>query len=285
MGAWRRAGRVQATRAPGAPVIGLLVCLGLAGCGGDGSTTVPAPPPPPAVTVAFEPGPLDVREGETAEIRVAYQVHTLDAPWTLTVSTLPVTASAADFELSGATIDIPAGQGVSGESSFELAALADSQFDEGPETGALRFVPGGGVNARLGADLQVSIQDGGVAPCPALNIVATRPERGEPANIYIHRTFTLQVMEGGQGPVMEFVAPYRKVFPDLIGDLPNSNTNLAINIEAWELTTAAQHVEHAVDIQMRNDTFRDLELAFHAAECDAAGVVCTTEECSMRTAN
>ena len=69
--------------------------------------------------------------------------------------------------------------------------------------------------------------------------------------------------------------------------LPRHNTNFALNIEAWELTTVGRQVEHTVDIQMRHDAFQDpdLELAFHAAECAAAGVACTTEECSLRTAD
>ena len=218
---------------------------------------------------------------------MTYRVRTLDAPWTLSVATLPVTASADDFELPETTIEIPAGQGVSGEASLELAVLGDNQFDEGPETVAVRFVPGGGVNARLGADLQVRIRDGGVSPCPGLNIVATRPKPGGPNDIYIQRSFTLQVMEGEEEPVMEFVAPYVDLARKPVDDLPGTNTNFALNIEAWELTTAGEHVEHTVDIQMRRDASQDpdIELAFHAAECDAAAVACSTEECSLRNAN
>ncbi len=237
------------------------------------------------MTVAFEPGPIEVGEGETAEIRVTYQVRTLDAPWTLSVSTLPVTASAADFELAEATIEIPAGQGVSGESSIALAALPDDQFDEGPETVAVRFVPGGGVNARLGADLQVRIADGGVSPCPELSVVATRPEPGGPADVYVQRTFAFRVMEGDQGPVMEFAAPYLELSQDAVDGLPHSNTNFALHIEAWDVRAEGQHVEHTVDIQMRHDAFQDpdLELAFHGEGCDAAGVVCSTETCGLET--
>lgn len=74
---------------------------------------------------------------------------------TLSVSNLSATASVDDFELAEASVEIPAGQGVSGESLLQLAALGDNQFDGGPETVAVRFVPGGGVNASLGADVRV----------------------------------------------------------------------------------------------------------------------------------
>ena len=262
------------------PVMCLATWFGLSGCGGGPSSTAPQAPPPPAVTVSFEPGPIGVREGETTEIRVSYQVRTLDAPWHLSVSPLPVTASAEDFELATASIEIPAGQGVSGEASVELAAVQDTQFDEGDETVAIRFVPGGGVNARLGADLQVSIRDAGAAPCPGLTIVATRPEPGGPADVYVARSFTFQVMEAHPGLALEFVGPY--VEP-LVPGGDRYNTNFALNIAAWELTTAGDSVEHTVDIQMRHDALRDpdLELTFRGEGCEAAGVACSTENCEF----
>ena len=101
--------------------------------------------------------------------------------WQLAISPLAVSASADDFAVSESAIEIPAGQGVSGEASLELAAAPDGLFDEGDETVAIRFVPGGGVNARLGGDLEVVIHDAGVSPCPGANVVATRPEPGGPA--------------------------------------------------------------------------------------------------------
>ena len=270
-----------------AGLIGLAMWLGLAGCGGGSSPTAQPPPPPPAVTVSFEPGPLVVREGDTAEIRVRYQIRTLDAAWQLSVSPLPVTASTADFELSASSIEIPAGQGVSGEASLELAAVGDNFFDEGEETVAIRFVPGGGVNARLGTDLQVVIHDGGVFPCTGVNVVATRPAPGGPADVFIQRSFTFQVLETSQSPTMEFVGPYRDLRADPVDDLPQYNTNFAGNIAAWEVTTVGQNVEHTVDIQIRHEAFEDpdLELVFHGEGCDAHGVACSTDSCELKAVN
>ena len=284
MGTMRNLGHGVSGRASIPAAMCLATWFGLSGCGGGPSSTAPQTPPPPAVTVSFEPGPIGVREGEITEIRVSYQVRTLDAPWQLSVSSLPVTASADDYELATASIEIPAGEGVSGEATVELAAVEDTQFDEGDETVAIRFVPGGGVNARLGADLQVSIRDAGVAPCPGLSIVATRPEPGGPADVYVARSFTFQVTEAHPGLAMEFVGPYIEPLVDFGEGLPGYNTNFALNIAAWELTTAGENVEHTVDIQMRHDSFQDpdLELTFRGEGCDAAGVACSTENCGLK---
>ena len=156
-------------------VVGL---LGLIGCGGGaGSPGTPQAPPPPAVTVSFAATSLEVREGDSVEIGVRYQVRSLSSPWQLGISPLPESASVDDFELSMPSIEIPAGQGVSGEAVLELTASSDTVFDEGDETVAIRFVPGGGVDASLGTNLRVSIRDAAVSPCTGVSILATPPGR------------------------------------------------------------------------------------------------------------
>ena len=266
--------------------VGLLIWIGLASCGPGGSTTAPQAPPPPAVTVSFEPGSLEVTEGDTAEIRVRYQVRTLDAPWQLAVSPLAVTASDDDFELSAASVEIPAGQGVSGEASLELTAAEDVLFDEGDETVAIRFVPGGGVNARLGGDLQVSIRDAGVAPCAGLNVVATRPAPGGPADVFIQRSFTFEVTEPQESLAMEFLGPYTEP-PARLLETFRLNTNFAVNIGAWRLAADGPVLRHTVDIQMRQEAFRDPDLAlvFHGEGCDEVGVACSSQDCRQNTVN
>ena len=274
-------------RRPGAlSAAGVWIWIGLASCGPGGSTTAPQAPPPPAVTVSFEPGSLEITEGDTAEIRVRYQVRTLDAPWQLAVSPLAVTASDDDFELSTASVEIPAGQGVSGEVSLELAATEDGQFDEGDETVAIRFVPGGGVNARLGGDLQVSIRDAGVAPCAGLNVVATRPEPGGPADVFIQRSFTFEVTEPRESLAMEFAGPYTEP-PARLVELLRINTNLAVNIESWTLAADGPVLRHTVDIQMRQEAFEDPDLAlvFHGEGCDEVGVACSAQDCQANPVN
>ena len=278
---------VGLARRPGALYgVGLLIWTGLASCGPGGSTTAPQAPPPPAVTVSFEPGSLEVSEGDTAEIRVRYQVRTLDAPWQLAISPLAVTASDDDYELSTGSVEIPAGQGVSGEASLELTAAEDGQFDEGDETVAIRFVPGGGVNARLGGDLQVSIRDAGVAPCAGLNVVATRPEPGGPADVFIERSFTFEVTGPQESLAMEFLGPYTEPPARLLEHL-RLNTNFAVNIGAWRLAADGAVFRHTVEVQTRQEAFRDPDLAlvFHGEGCDEVGVACSSQDCRQNTVN
>ena len=260
-------------------------CFVLTSCGG-GSPAAPQAPPPPDVTVSFEPSLLEVSEGETAEIRIRYQVRSLAAPWQLAISPLEVSASADDFAVSESTIEIPAGEGVSGEASLELAAAPDGLFDEGDETVAIRFVPGGGVNARLGGDLQVVIHDAGVSPCPGANVVATRPEPGGPARVFVERSFTFGVSEGGQSVAMEFLGPYARLNTELFEGWPWENTNFAANIAAWEMEADAGTILHTVRIQIRHAAFGDpdLLLAFQGEGCDPHGLTCSADRCEQKAA-
>ena len=155
--------------------IGLVgVGLGLAGCGGGAGggggsagpqTPAPAPPPGPApiaVAVSFGAASAEVYEGDTVEIPVRYETRNLASPWRLSISPVPGTADAADFSLPEGFVEIPAGSGTTGEVVFRLVGLLDSNFDEGSETLALRFVPDPAVNAEIGGDLPMMIHDGGV---------------------------------------------------------------------------------------------------------------------------
>lgn len=147
----------------------LAAAAALAGCGEGGSTAPATPgrpvaptPPPIAAVVAFGVASAEVYEGDTASLPVRYEARNLAAPWRLRISPLPGGAQSADFSLPNAFVEIPAGAGAAGTVSLELTALADDEFEEGTETLSLRFVPDPSVNAQLGADLPVSIREGGV---------------------------------------------------------------------------------------------------------------------------
>lgn len=138
-----------------------------AGCG-EGGTGAPATPREPAApapiaaVVTFGAASAEVYEGDTASLPIRYEARNLAAPWRLRVSPLPGTAQSADFSLPNAVVEIPAGTGTTGTVTFDLAALADDEFEEGTETLSLRLVPDPAVNAQLGGDLPVSIREGGV---------------------------------------------------------------------------------------------------------------------------
>ena len=262
-------------------VVGL---LGLIGCGGGaGSPGTPQAPPPPAVTVSFAATSLEVREGDSVEIGVRYQVRSLSSPWQLGISPLPESASVDDFELSMPSIEIPAGQGVSGEAVLELTAASDTVFDEGDETVAIRFVPGGGVDASLGTNLRVSIRDAAVYPCTGVSILATPPGPGGPDDAFVRRTFTVQIDPTSESAAMEFGGPYWDLMADPVDGLPRRNTNFAVNIAAWEVERRRETIQHTVDIELLPGLLEDpdLRLAFRGAGCEAGGVICSLENCEL----
>lgn len=144
---------------------GIALAFASACGGGGGGTSVPAPsvptPPPIAAAVSFASSSAEVFEGGTVEIPIRYESRNLAAPWRLRVSPFPGTAAAADFSLPESAVEIPAGSGTSGEVSFTVAGLLDDDFEEGTETLRLAFVPDPAVEAQLGADLIVSVREGG----------------------------------------------------------------------------------------------------------------------------
>lgn len=143
---------------------GLAGCLWLAACDGGAGTTAPqtpAGPPPIAVVVSFGTESAEVFEGDTVEIPVRYESRSLGSPWRLLIAAVPDTAEAADFSIPENFVDIPAGSGTTGEVVFRLVGLPDANFDEGSETLTLRFVPDPAVNAQIGEELPVVIQEGG----------------------------------------------------------------------------------------------------------------------------
>ena len=268
-----------------APLIIFTGSFGTIGCSGGGDSPTapaspPAPVPPPAqITVSFVQVSLAVREGEGVEIGVKYQVPTLAAPWQLAVSALPESASPDDFAFPTTTIEIPAGEAISGEAFLELTATPDRVFDEGDETLAVRFVPSPGVNAQLGADLRMVIQDGGVSPCRGVNLVASRPARVEG---FVQRFVTVRLSEASESLAMEFVGPYRET-----PDIPYWNRVFPLHVAAWEVEADSDTIRHELDLRLPDGEIngfavdQHVRLSFHGAECDAAVATCSFAECDL----
>lgn len=200
------------TARPRALLSGLFAAL-LAGCGGGAGGSAPAPPAPttpaPApvfVEVSFGPEAVEVFEGDTVEIPIRYESRNLAAPWRLRVSPSPGTAAAADFEIPDPVVEIPAGASASGEVPLALTGLFDADFEEGPETLTLRFVPDPAVDARLGGDLPVTLREGGAlvsfgAEPAALTegAAATLAVRYEVRNLPAPLPLTLSALAGTAG--------------------------------------------------------------------------------------
>lgn len=279
--------------------LAIVASLASTGCGDGGESptappTAPAPPSAPLapVTVSFVEEGLAVREGQNEEIRVRYQVSTLDAPLRLVIAPLAESASTEDFELSNTSVEIPAGEGVSGEAVLVMTAVPDQLFDEGDETVALQFASPQGVNVQLGADLRIAIQDGGVSPCAGVHLVASRParielpERQGGSSGFVQRFFTVRLSPAQDSLAMEFDGPYLR-FPAGY----YWNAALAVQIASWETETDSDVIQHEVDLQVWEGLASDLSeglvsdaslrLSFHGAECAAPVATCSFSACEL----
>ena len=129
--------------------LGAVAALSVVACGdgggGGAATTAPepvTPPPPaqPAAVVSFVEDAVTVAEGEVANIEIRYQATRLAGPLRLMVSPRDGNTVPADYEFSATSIEIPAGQEISGTKALSLTALADREIDEGHEVLSLRLV-------------------------------------------------------------------------------------------------------------------------------------------------
>ena len=171
----------------------------------------PAPPPTPVlpVTVSFSPEAVVLFEGESAEVAVRYQVRELSAPWKLGLSVLGDTTGEDDFELSADTVEIPAGQGLSGEVPIVLTARTDAAFAEESERASIRFVPDPDQSAALGGELRVSIRDSGAVPCPGVRILAERPREVRNRFPTLESRVTIERSAAAAGTEITVVEPYQ----------------------------------------------------------------------------
>ncbi|MCY4431767.1 MAG: hypothetical protein OXC11_15445 [Rhodospirillales bacterium] len=238
--------------------------------------------------MSFDPGNLEVREGDTVPVRIRYRVSSLDSPLQLAISALPITASSADFELLNTRVEIPAGQEFSGEATAELRVLRDAFFDEGDESIDIRFVPDPEVRADFGADLRVVLREAGVSPCPGVDIIASRPTPGEGGDL-VKRLLSVWVNRGLDSLAMEFLGPYDVEPPcnyeSVTGncrELPPTSS-IAVAVDGWTAETDGDVLKHEMDIQWGPEllTESDLRLVFLGGQCAGEGVTCSRESCEL----
>ena len=227
----------------------LVAALACAACGGDGGSIPPAPapvaPPQPTpvlpVTVSFSPEAVALFEGESAEVAVRYQVRELSAPWKLGLSVLGDTAGEEDFELSTDTVEIPAGQDLSGELLIVLTARTDSAFAEESERASIRFVPDPDRSAALGGELQVSIRDSGAFPCPGVRILAGRPRQIENHfSPLLESRVTIERSASAAGTEITLVESYDNWF--------FGQSVPAVVFQNWRAETAGEALRHDFDL-------------------------------------
>lgn len=270
----------------------LTAALVLAACGGDGGSIAPGPmpvappqpaPPPPTpdlpVTVSFSPEAVALFEGESAEVAVRYQVRELSAPWKLELSVLGDTAGDDDFELSADTVEIPAGQDLSGELPIVLTALTDSAFAEESERASIRFVPDPDQRAALGGDLQVSIREGGAVPCPGVRILAEFPREIPNRFPLLESTVTIERTAAAAGAEITFIEPYDNWFWGQ--PVP------AVVFQNWRTETAGEALRHDFDFLWPSEkpltpNQPSLVLAFSGGPCAGEPLAgCRSDGCEL----
>ncbi|MYE13940.1 MAG: hypothetical protein F4X99_20250 [Gammaproteobacteria bacterium] len=261
--------------------------LAVAACGRDASAPTAAPPQPPAVVVTFASDSVRIEEGETAEIAVRYRINTLSTPLSLTVSPLGLGAAPEDYELSGNTFDIPAGQGVTGTAAITLTALVDNQIAEGEEAVGLRLQPPGGVRAQLGPNLEVTIADRGASPCAGVQVVATRIESLETARHY--RRTTLELTQGTEAEAVWFDWGGPFLFDQYCDDddcrtawEENRFPILEVNLVEWRMESSPSGTSDVLDIEWHDSN--TLRFGFRSADGACEGeptVACAAAGCEL----
>ena len=229
------------------------------------------------LTVSFVENPLLVAEGETVEIALRYDVRQLAAPLQLAVSPVELTATAADYELSARTFEIPAGQDVMGTVTLAFSALRDRWISEGEEVMSLSLVSPAGIRATLDRDIEITIADGAVSPCDGLEL------RGAPI-VPDHRlrhpleTTTLYVSHRmGRSPVwLDWEGPYRH--------RNRGASVLNINIAGWRVTTGQGTVTHALDVEWFEGELTHLVVRSPGGDCrPETSLACSGAGCELQS--
>ena len=243
-------------------------------------TTAEPPPPPPQVTVSFFPEAVALFEGESAEVAVRYQVRELSAPWKLELSVLGDTTGEDDFELSADTVEIPAGEGISGELPIVLTARTDAAFAEESERASIRFVPDPDQRAALGGDLQVSIRDSGAFPCPGVRILAGRPRETEARGLpVLESRVTIQRSAAAAGTEITLVEPYDTWFW--------GQSVPAVVFLDWRTETGGEALRHDFDLLWPSEkpvtpNQPSLVFAFSGGQCAGEPLAgCRSDGCEL----
>ena len=266
--------------------LGLLFVAGIAACDGAGGTAPSlVAPEPPAFTARFVQQPLRVAEGETAEVAIQYRVNELSSPLELAVSALDGTAAAGDYELSATSFQIPAGRGTTGTAAISLTALTDNSLAEGEETMSLRLVQPSGIRAQLDQNLEITIADTGVSPCPAVEALASRIGRLEETG-WVQTTLSLR-FGAAAGPVQfDWTGPF--LHDENCNDddcrawWTTRSNNLELNVVEWRVAPSAGGVEHSMDIEWWSA--KEAGIRFRADAGGCAGeptITCTKAGCEL----
>ena len=202
-------------------------------------------------------------------IALDYEARQLAAPLRLDVSAVEVTVTAADYELSASTFEIPSGQDVRGTATVSFTALTDP-ISEGDEALSLGLVPPVGIRVQLGRDLEITITDVPVSPCEGIELpgapVVPGSWLGRP---FRKTTLELRSLTDG-GPVwLDWKEPYVH---------EGGSSVLDINIAAWRMAVDRGGVTHSLDLEWFEGARIHLVVRSLAGECP---LVCSGAGCEL----
>lgn len=253
-------------------VLGALVALLGAACGGDGGGTAPSvtAPAPPELTVSFVRDALTVEEGKTADIEVRYRSGSLASPLSVTVFPVGQGASREDYELSATSFEIPAGQGVAGTAALALTALPDNQISEGQEMVFFRLAPPAGIRAQLGANLIVTIADGAGVACPGIRVQASpvAPLDGAP---WLTTSLAISREPGAGRVQFDWEGPYLHDANCADDDCrewwETRSPVLELNVVEWRIESSPRGTHHSMDIEWHETKTAQLRFRSPAGAC------------------
>ncbi len=240
------------------------------GCGGSDSPSVsPTPGSQPLVAVVFQEAEQTVREGNTALVNVAYSVTgRVDYPMEMLLA-VGGDVSEDDYKISTKSLKIPVGEAGSGEMTFEVDAVEDTQFAEDNEFLLLSF---GDETHRI------VIEDGGVRPCEGV-FLSGRLIPNDFRSLIRGGTemvsLTLEVDATSADVVLEWLGPYvwqRRLHQD---------------VSLWSFEPTGTGVRHNLEVEWGTGWkgYPDLEFRFRSTSDACSGdpeAVCTADGCKLR---
>ena len=216
-----------------------------------------------------------------------YEVRDLPGPVQVRLSPSHDSVSEADYELGTDFLEIPAGQDLAGETSFEVSALADLFFTEDTEILPLAFAYSGG-QADLGDPVEISIVEAGASPCPDVTVIGLPWREEESPNEDVENmlatTLSLEIGADAAGIRLEILGPYFDL--GSYGRIAESVSAFGIN--RWSVRTEAGVVVHELDVNWSGEEWfeeeaeESLDLAFRGGGCaEEAAVSCTSDGCAI----
>ena len=252
-----------------------------------------------SVTVFFARDAVRVVEGEAAEISIRYEVRELAAAVRLELIARETEAVADDYELDPPTVEIPAGQGISGALPVWLRAVRDRPISEGEEALSLGFQVAEGLSLDLGPDLEIAIVEGGASPCVGVNVLAEPPEPLADAPPWtiptalfgeapiIATTLDMEFHPDAEQTLFDWVGPYRNAPQE--GESGNSrwwrnrwHSVPEFSVASWEVEQVGLATRHSIRAEWPADTEAVLRFRSTGGGCEGEPrVVCGEDGCML----